>query len=82
MLILATSGCVLRWILLLLSYAVVSTGRECLCLDRKETASAVKHDGGKQGAPLPCLFETRAEAELRKGQDLGSHLFVQYPRKV
>lgn len=73
---------VFRWILLLLSYAVVSTGRKCLCLDRKGTASAVKHDGGKQGTPLPCFFETRTGAELRKDQDLGSHLFVRYPGKV
>lgn len=34
------------------------------------------------GNTSPMLFETGAEAELRKDQDLGSHLFVQYPRKV
>lgn len=87
MLFLATSDSaevrlVFRGILLLLSYAVISIGGKCLCLNRKQTASAVKHDRGKQGAPLPCLFETRAEAELRKDQDLGSRLFVWYPRKV
>lgn len=49
---------------------------------QKGASSAVKHDGGKQRAHLPCLFEMRTEAELRKDQDLGSHLFVWYPGKV
>lgn len=78
----AGMGPVFRWILLLLSCAVDSPGRKRLCLGRKGTARAVKHDGGKQGTLLSCLLETKAGAELRKDQDLGSHLFVQYPGKV
>lgn len=36
----------------------------------------------RQGTSLRCSLESRAGAELRKDQDLGSHLFAGYPRKV
>lgn len=76
-------GCVqgwnlcLKWILLLLlSRTMASTGGKRPCLDREGTVGTVKHDGGREH-----LLETRAGAELRKDEDLGSHFICWAPQE-
>lgn len=44
----------LKWILLLLSHTMVSTGRKRLCLDREGTVGTVKRDGGREHLSGVC----------------------------